>query len=432
MTGERTLFYDPKSSPPMAKALRRLKGALAKLHTGWSILGITLVLLLLMEGGFRLIFAVRDRLTAVPVPDPRVIAEGYAGARWPVVHYRELEQLEERWQPYVYFRQKPFRGETINIDNHGLRATWQSAMRAEGRGERGSIKILTLGGSSLWGFGARDDQTIPSLLARLLDEKGWRVELRNLAEIGYVSTQEVIALARELEAGYRPDLVIFYDGVNDTTSALLEGEPGVTTNESNRRHEFNLPQSPARMTAALTIKLVTDSGSYRFAQMVRRRLGGETASPSNAPAMFRKVPDVPEGVVRHYEANVVLVETLAKSFGFRVLFFWQPTVFTKPALVPFEREEARKYAWAEPFMNEVYGYVRSSAQLKADPEFRDLSTIFDDTEGLVFIDYCHTTEAANARIASAMAATVVEALARPTPDSRKPAGADRGSAGQKR
>ena len=48
--------------------------------------------------------------------------------------------------------------------------------------------------------------------------------------------------------------------------------------------------------------------------------------------------------------------------------------------------------------------IKSSPRLKADPAFRDLSTIFDSTEGLVFIDYCHTTEAANARIASEMAA----------------------------
>ena len=261
----------------MGKVLRRLKRSLAHLQTGWSILGITLVLLVLVEGGFRLVFAVRDRLAAVPVPDPRVVAEGYGGAAWPVVHFRELEQLQERWQPYVYFRQKPFRGETITIDNDGVRTTWQSSRQPADRGERGSVKILTLGGSSLWGLGARDDQTIPSLLARSLHEKGWRVELKNLAEIGYVSTQEVIALTRELQAGYRPDVVIFYDGVNDTTSALLEGEPGLTTNEINRRHEFNLLQSPARMAAALTVKLVKDSGSYRFAQMVRRRLGGETA-----------------------------------------------------------------------------------------------------------------------------------------------------------
>lgn len=210
-----------------------------------------------------------------------------------------------------------------------------------------------------------------------------------------MSTQEVIALTHELEAGYRPDLVIFYDGVNDTTSALLEGEPGLTTNEINRRHEFNLLQSPARLTAALAVKLVSDSGSYRFAQTVRRRLDREKVVAQTAPATLR-VPDVALGVVRHYEANVALVEILAKSFGFRPLFFWQPTVFTKPALVAVEQEEARRFAWAESFMGDVYSRIRTSPQLESDAAFRDLSNIFDDAEGLVFIDYCHTTETANA------------------------------------
>ena len=44
-------------------------------------------------------------------------------------------------------------------------------------------------------------------------------------EIGDASTQELIALTRELQQGYRPDLVLFDDCVNDTTSALLEGKP---------------------------------------------------------------------------------------------------------------------------------------------------------------------------------------------------------------
>ncbi len=395
----------------MSKALRRLKSGLKFLHTSWSILGITLLVLLLVEGTFRGIFAVKDHFNVVPLPDRRIIAEGYAGETWPVDHFRELEQLEERWRPYVYFRQKRFRGKTINIDDDGLRATWQSSRTAQVRGERRSVKILMLGGSSLWGFGARDDQTIPSLVAHALHEKGWSVELKNLAEIGYVSTQEVIALTRELQAGYRPDVVIFYDGVNDTTSALLEGEPGLTTNEINRRREFNLLQSPARLAIDLGSKLVQDSGSYRFAQVVRRRLSGQSAQPVSTPATFR-IPDVAQGVAGHYEANISLVEALARSFGFRPLFFWQPTVFTKATLVPIEEEEARKFAWAEPFMSDVYDQITASAALKSDPAFHDLSTIFDDTDHLVFIDYCHTTETANERIASVMAATVIKALAR--------------------
>jgi lysophospholipase L1-like esterase len=398
----------------MGNALRRVTRMLARLQTGWSILGITLVVLLLVEGGFRIIFSVRDRLTAVAVPDRRVVEQGYGGAAWPVVHYRELERLQERWHPYVYFRQKPFRGQTITIGDDGLRATWQSPALANDRGQTQSLKVLMLGGSSLWGFGARDDQTIPSLLARSLHEKGWRVELKNLAEIGYVSTQELIALTREHQAGYRPDLVIFYDGVNDTTSALLEGEAGLTTNEINRRGEFNLLQSPARLAAALTVKLVNDSGSYRFAQTVRRRLGGGI-EPQRQSAS--RLPGLADDVVRHYESNVMLAKTLGKSFGFRLLFFWQPTVFTKQTLVPAEREEGQKYAWAEPFCRDVYGKIQTSRQLRDDPAFRDLSTIFARTEGLVFIDYCHTTETANAQIASEMAAKVVEALS--SPDSKE-------------
>jgi lysophospholipase L1-like esterase len=404
----------------MGNALRIFKRILGRLQTSWSIMGITLVVLLLVEGGFRVIFAVRDRLTAVVVPDRRVVQGGYGGADWPVIHYRELEQLQERWHPYVYFRQKPFRGQTITIGDDGRRATWQSPALPGARGGHQSLKILMLGGSSFWGFGARDDQTIPSLLARSLHEKGWSVEVKNLAEIGYVSTQELIALTRELQAGYRPDLVIFYDGVNDSTSALLEGEAGLTTNEINRRGEFNLLQSPSRLAATLSVKLVRDSGSYRFAQMVRRRLGGMTAQATP------RVPKLADDVVRYYEANVTLAQSLGKSFGFLPLFFWQPTVFTKPALVPVEGDEAQKYAWAKPFIDDVYGKIGASPRLKADSAFHDLSTIFAGNEGLVFIDYCHTTEEANARIAAEIATTVVKAMSSRPADGRNRAGLDRG------
>jgi lysophospholipase L1-like esterase len=395
----------------MGNALRRLKRLLAFFRTSWSILGITMLLLLLVEAGFRITFAIRDRLSAQPVPDHRVLAEGYGGAAWPVEHFRELVLLQERWEPYVYFRQKPFQGKTIKIGDDGVRATWQPPAPAKDRGRRGPVRILMLGGSSLWGFGARDDQTISSDLVRSLDERGWSAEIRNLSEIGYVSTQELIALVRELQRGYRPDVVIFYDGVNDTTSAFLEGEAAVTTNEVNRRAEFNLRQSPARLAAALAAKLIQDSGSYRFAQMVRRRLGGGI-EPARPQPTGQGIDALAEQVVRRYEANVTLVASLGNSFGFRSLFFWQPTIFNKPNLVSFEREEAHRFAWAQEMFRQVHTKIGSSTQLKADTAFRDLSAVFADSEGLVFIDYCHITERANARIASLMADEVIEVAVR--------------------
>jgi hypothetical protein len=402
----------------MGKPFLRFKRVMVFLQSGWSILGITLLFLLLTDAGFRIVFALRDRLTAVASPDRRVLVEGYGGDPWLSEHYRELERIEERWQPYVYYRPKPFQGSTIGVGSDGLRATWRSPINDDQSSHRESIKILMFGGSSLWGFGARDDRTIPSLLARALYERGWRLELRNMAEIGYVSTQELIGLIIELQAGYRPDIVIFYDGVNDTASAYLEGEAGLTTNERNRRAEFNLRQSPGRLAAAMAAKLVKDSGSYRFVQALRHRFdrGAATAGVASADESVRRLA---AAVADRYAANVKIVETLGRGYGFRPLFFWQPMVFTKPVLVEVEREEALKWAWTERMFRAAYGRIQASSELKSDPAFHDLSGIFDGTAGLVFIDYCHTTESANAQIAAAMADRVIETLRRVEPAPRR-------------
>jgi lysophospholipase L1-like esterase len=268
-----------------------------------------------------------------------------------------------------------------------------------------------LGGSSLWGFGARDDQSIPSLVARRLYEHGWRAELKNLAEIGYVSTQEVVVLCRELQAGYRPDVVIFYDGVNDTTSALLEGAAGLSTNEIHRRSEFNLSKSPGRLSGAFGTRLLQDSGSYRFAQAVRRRVAGGSAGsqPVRAPETIGLLS---QGVVKCYQGNLLLVEGLGRTFDFRPLFYWQPDVFTKANLHPVEQEDAASYAWAEPMFRAVHKTISGSAALRSDPGFHDLSGIFGDSHKLVFIDYCHTTESANQQIAAAIVDDLIEALRR--------------------
>ncbi len=390
----------------MGKVLARLKQTVMALRTAWSIAGITLILLLFLETGLRIGFALRDRLVAPESPDRRILEEGYEGATWPRKHYHEIESLEERWQPYVYFRPKPFRGETIAIEPDGLRATWQPDHSSRQNAGKKAVKLLLLGGSSLWGFGARDDHTIPSLLARKLHERGLNVEIKNLAELGYVSTQELIGLIGELQQGYRPDFVIFYDGVNDTTSALLAGEAGLTTNESNRQREFNLLQSPRRLAATLAVKLLVDSSSYRLARSLRSRLSRTAAIPG------ARIPDdsmrsLARSVVERYAANVQIVETLAHGYGFRPLFFWQPTIFDKVELTAVERDEALKYAWTEPAFQMVYQRIRESRVLQADPVFHDLSRIFADEKKLTFIDYCHTTEIANGNIAEKMAAAVL-------------------------
>lgn len=389
-------------SRPLLQTIRRAGLAV---RTAWLLLGLTLMLLAALEFGLRGAFALKDRVAKPTTPDTRVVREGYAGASWPIEHQRELEALAARWEPYVYFRQRPFAGKTITIDERGRRAVWRPPGTVADESKR--LKILTLGGSALWGYGARDDRTIPSLLARSLHERGVAAEIRNGSEIGYVNTQELVALVRELQAGYRPDVVLFYDGVNDMTSALLAGEPTLTTNEVNRVREFNLLQSPGRLTAALIGRLVADSALQRLAQSIGRRFLGAPATvrPETASA---DPAALARGVVEGYRANMSLVDALAESYGFRPLFVWQPVVLSKSRPVPFEREEAAKYAWTAPIFAEVGRAIEDAADLRSRGDFVDLSGLFDEYDGLVFIDYCHTTEAANARLAEAILPRLLE------------------------
>ncbi len=393
----------------MVSLLPTIRRFLRALETTWSIVGLTLIAIMLTEAGFRLVFAIKDHFASAPSPDPRVVEAGYGGESWVARHYRELEALEDRWEPYVYFRQKPFAGATIAIDEAGRRRTWQAPPTPNHRDRTKEFRIMMLGGSSLWGFGARDDRTIPSLIARELHERGFRVEVRNLAEIGYVSTQEVVALLRELQSGYRPDLVIFYDGVNDTTSALLEGEAGVTTNERNRRLEFNIRQSPVRLGGAMVARLIVESAAYRFAQAVGRQLA-KVRGTAGASTPTGARGDLAAEVVRRYRANIEIVDELARGFGFDVLYFWQPVVFGKASPTEYERHEAEKLAWAEEFFADVYEAVRGSRELRDHRGFHDLSREFSRSDELVFIDFCHTTEAGYARIAGTMLGPIASVL----------------------
>ncbi len=395
----------------MSERIRRLKRLFRAMQTAWSILGITLILIIAFELGLRLFFRVRDLSLLPPFSDPRLVSEGYRNAPWVGESFDEQGRIEPDWHSYVYFRQKPFHGKYLNIDEKGVRATWSAPLSTDDA-SRKSLRILMFGGSTMWGCGARDEGTIPSCLARELLSRGIKAEITNLGEIAYVSSQELIALTRTLQSGERPDVVIFYDGVNDTTAAILDRRAGVPSNEGNRRVEFNVRRKPGRLLGLFFAALINDSASLRLAKSLRRRLSGMVAAPA-PPIALPPLSDsgerqLVEETVHWYEENVKVVEMLGREYGFEPLFYWQPVLFTKPNRGSFEEEEHYKYSWGEPIFNEVYQRIEDEPVLNSDKRWHNISRIFGDSADLLYTDYCHTTERGNAIIAKAMADDVAE------------------------
>jgi lysophospholipase L1-like esterase len=96
------------------------------------------------------------------------------------------------------------------------------------------MQIIALGGSAMWGWMVPDSLTIPSLLQKNLNERLGRgsCSVRNYAENGYVSTQDLIRLILSLQRGERPSMVIMYDGFNDVLAACENAAAGTVIGQS--------------------------------------------------------------------------------------------------------------------------------------------------------------------------------------------------------
>ncbi len=396
------LATSPLPSPPASRPTRRILPVLA----GLAILVTSVLLLGVLELGLRLGFAAKDRLFGPPFPDPRLVAEGYDGADWIGVHLREYEALQAAWHPYFYFRQRPFEGRTIHVDAAGRRQTWRSSETA--KASEPVPRIYLLGGSTVWGVGARDEGTIPSALARELNRRGIRAEVVNLAEIGHVGTQQALALQLALRGGERPDLVVAIDGVNDVLAAYQNGVPGWPQNEANRRREFAATRTVTALAVEITRRLLADSALLRLAQAVGARLrtgAGAVATFAPPADTGRSLSQQAAGILAIEAENRAWIRNLGERFGFDCQFYRQPVLFTKRSLRPFEQEERAKYAAFAP----LYEAVEEQARAAGEPLC--LGPVLDEEPGLVYLDFCHLTESANARLAAAIADAVAAALA---------------------
>jgi lysophospholipase L1-like esterase len=258
----------------------------------------------------------------------------------------------------------------------------------------------------MWGSGARDEFTIPSLFGKGLEAKGVHAQVVNFGEGGYVSTQEVIQLLRALQRGNIPDLAVFYDGFNDTYSAFQNRKAGLPENEINRVREFN---SSKRVTLPLLRSLIANN--FSSVQILRQVLGQLGKSDGSARVaqdglqhsigqMTAVDKALANDVLDLYEKNIELVRSLAERYSFKVLFYWQPTVFQKKELTKYEEEERLRSIDIATFFDFTYKLLNRH-EITRNPEsvFHDLSRVFAESREPLFVDRCHLGEIGNEYIA---------------------------------
>jgi lysophospholipase L1-like esterase len=319
----------------------------------------------------------------------------YDGQAWAPKLWQEFRRVKLEYQPYVVWRSTAQNGEFVGFDSDGLRRTYNSTCD-NGR----AYSIWMFGGSTMWGDGAPDSLTIPSFLAHEYQRSGRPVCVRNYGQLAYVNTQEVIRLFLELKrTPRRPDLVIFYDGINDVFS-LYQGDE-IDVHENFDSVKQKLSAVLAWQTDEEAFRYLRGSSIYLLLMRLKRHFGRAGAKPP-PPAMISE-EDVKRQFDVAYLKNIDTVELLAREYGFACTFFWQPVIYVEHKPLTPEEQQIRRYIGhlfpgEEQLFQKMYGLARADSR----PHSFYIADVFDNARGTLYIDDWHVGPEGNRLVAERM------------------------------
>jgi hypothetical protein len=199
-----------------------------------------------------------------------------------------------------------------------------------------------------------------------------------------------------LARGQVPDIVIFYDGVNDGYAGSYS--PAIPRDPHNLRLE-----DPS--VYPIVLKWINDS-NY---QKLFKWLAGKHQSAAWDTKIAPSIDENSMGVVDMYEAHIKQVKALAAEYGFEAYFFWQPNLFslTRTHLTPYENttiEQSSSTLVAS--QKAVYWQAAERFSNRANEHIFFLGNIFDNREEPIYIDWHHVGPHGNEIIAAEMVRSI--------------------------
>jgi lysophospholipase L1-like esterase len=219
---------------------------------------------------------------------------------------KEFTRLRQMYEPYTQFRTRPPISKYIEIVAPGFRSIRNQAPWPP---QESKLNIFVFGGSTTFGWGVRNIDTIPSFMGeRFSRSKGKAVSVYNFGRCSYFCTQERILLEKLIMDGHYPDIAVFIDGLND--GARLSGDPAFTERLAKLMDEPEIDPWVRVVYALPVVKLAL-------------RLVG----PNQSKESKNKTPDPDmaiRSIVSRYSHNKTLVEAISEKYHIKTLFVWQP------------------------------------------------------------------------------------------------------------
>lgn len=292
------------------------------------------------------------------------------------------------------YRERPYQSPFVNIDEHGFR---RGLDQGPWPPDPKNYNIYFFGGSTAFGKGVRDEDTVPSQLQQALGSvEGRPVKVYNFARGGFYSSQERLLFDELTTLGHRPDAAVFLDGLNEFFFTV--DPPRLTITATKQAYDrIENPWSEVLRRLPLLRRFAPE------ARDLRRLHHAHQAALDSPPSSDDAIKDV----IRRYVANKRVIESIGTAHGTRTVFAWQPV----PTYVYGRWREAR----AKGFQGHALsgpGYARMRGYIEKNPlgdEFIWCADIQAGLSGRLYVDSVHYGPTLSKRLAQCVADGFVRA-----------------------
>jgi len=340
----------------------------------------------LFELGSWLGWSMYDRVRP-SFPELRKASPVYQGEGWAAEYWREefaRQRSRQTYAPFKLWTATSWHSTYINNDRSES-GTWRRTMNPPSSDcvSRRIRTVWVLGGSTVYGTGVPDWATLPSYLAHALNAAGsdcWMVT--NLGIEGYVSNQELLQLFEQLKTNRQPEIVVFYDGVNDAAAAGAGPGPPEA--------HFYYGTIKNRVEGSMSGRLDFIRQSYAMRTIISLLRSWHRQRGSVIPAEQSRAKVL--ATLNNYEENVRIAKALSESLNFELFWFWQPSLYYghKP-VVPFEQQvfevngSEENKRWSK-VIAQVYQEAETRAKIG---DFVFLGGLFDSVHEPLYLDEAH-------------------------------------------
>jgi hypothetical protein len=330
--------------------------------------------------------------------------------------------LPVTWYPWVLFKSAPVIKPYYAVHEEGFR--FVGADQGPWPPDSENYNVFFFGGSTTYGAGVPDVETIPAYFQEMLQAKaqGRSPKVYNFGTGAYIFTQEMIRFQELIWRGFIPDAVVFLDGLNDFQ--LWDGTPAHADRyvQIFNNNEFANQQSidyflywtvrslpikrwiENQLASAKLSHLSLDSISSNHASETQSTATrGYSACRAMQDELDRKHADYHdpqkiETVITRYTNNAKIIDAIADAHGIDAYLVWQPipTYNYDRCFTPFHGDLGEHY-------RSRFGYPVMAEHVKERPMpegFVWCADIQRDLKENLYVDHVHYNAKMNRMIAA--------------------------------